>query len=508
MSTVGLPRSILVYAVALPLALLLGYVLTTPDSVKSVALVGALLAVLSVPLLLRWHYPLLIFAWNASVTIVFLPGKPSLWMLCAGISLGIAILNCVLDKRIQFQQVPSVTWPVLFFLAVVLITAKLTGGIGLRSLGSASYGGKKFVFIIAAVIGYFALSSQRIDFSRARTLAAVYFLSSWTSIVSNLAYILGPAFYFLYLFFPVDNALSQAVEDFAYAPTETRFSRLPGAAHAGTASLYFLMMRYGIRGLLDLSKPWRLILSVGLFGLSLLGGFRSAVVIIGLVFAVQFYLEKLHRTRMLIGIVVSALVLGSLILPFANRLPLSIQRSLTILPWIKLDEAARMNARSSLEWRLEVWKLLLPQVPQYLWLGKGYAIDPTDLYFAEESARRGLSKGFEGPGIAGDYHNGPLSLLIPFGIFGAVAFLWMLAACIRVLYRNFHYSDEKLRNINAFLLACFVAKVIFYFLAFGALNHDVPAFLGLVGLSIAINGGMRTEQPQEPSHEDALPQPA
>jgi hypothetical protein len=29
---------------------------------------------------------------------------------------------------------------------------------------------------------------------------------------------------------------------------------------------------------------------------------------------------------------------------------------------------------------------------------------------------------------AGDYHNGPLSILIPFGLFGMIAFLWLLGA--------------------------------------------------------------------------------
>jgi hypothetical protein len=498
-SAVGLPRSILIYAVALPLALFVGYVLAAPYSVTSLALVGLLLAVLSIPILLRWHYPLLIFAWNANITIFFLPGKPSLWMLCAGISLGISVLNCVLDKRIQFQNVRSITWPVLFLLAVVLITAKLTGGIGLRSFGSASYGGKKFVFIIAAIIGYFALSSQQINFSRARSLAGVYLLSASTAIAANLIYFLGPSFYILFLLFPVDNAMSQVVEDYLFAPSEARFSRLPGVMHAATATLYFLMMRYGIRGLLDLSKPWRLTLSIVLFCVSLLGGFRSTILLIALVLAVQFCLERLYRTRMLITILVVALIAGAALLPFSNHLPLSIQRSLTVLPWIKLDRDARLSAQSSWEWRVEMWKFMVPQIPQYLWIGKGYAIDPADMYLAEESMRRGLVKGYESSVVAGDYHSGPLSLLIPFGIFGVLAFLWLLIACIRLLYRNFRYSDERVQNINTFLLAYFVARVIFYFLAFGALHNDLPAFLGLAALSIAINGGML----KEPSSQKA-----
>jgi hypothetical protein len=492
-STIGLPRNLVVYVIVLPLALVLGYLLATPYQVRTLTIVGFVLAGLMIPIFLRWHHPLLIFAWNANITVIFLPGKPALWMLFAGISLGITILNCILDKRLQFQNVPSITWPLLFLLAIVLITAKLTGGIGLRALGSATYGGKKFVFIFAAVIGYFALSSQRIDLSRAPRLTAVYFLSSFTGMISNLVYLAGPAFYFLYLIFPVDNALGQAAEDFMIGDTGPRFSRLVGAAAAGTAALHFLLLRYGLRGLLDVTRPWRIIVAAGLLGLSMLGGFRSVLLMLGLLFLMQFYLERLFRTRLVIAVLIGGALSAALVVPFAKHLPLSVQRSLSFLP-LDIDAAARASAEGSLQWRLDMWRILFDDVPRYFWVGKGYAINPTDLYFAQESIRRGIGKDYEGALVSGDYHSGPLSVLIPFGIFGVLAFLWFIVAGARLLYRNYLFSDEKLRNINTFLFAYFVARAVFYFIGFGAFNNDLPAFLGLVALSISINGAVRRSQ--------------
>ncbi len=490
MNAVALPRSVLIYAVVLPLALVLGYVLATPDTTKSLLLVGLLAGTLSIPALLRWHYPVLVFSWNASVILAFFPGRPSLWMLFAGISLGIAILNCVLDKRLQFQHVPSITWPLLTLLAIVVITAKLTGGIGLRALGSSTYGGRKFVFIVAAVIGYFALSSQTIDWRRARTLTSVYFLSGLTGLIANLIYLAGPAFYILYWVISVDGALPHALEDMAIGSLDPKMARMPGAMLAGSSGICYLMLRYGIRGLVDMQKPWRLLLAVALFGLSLLGGYRSALVSTGLLFVVQFYFERLYRTRLAIAIVVGLLVGGALLVPMAKHLPLSVQRSVSFLP-LDVDANARAQALGSLQWRLDMWQMLVPQIPQYFWIGKGYAIDPTDLYFAEESARRGVVREYEVSVVAGDYHSGPLSILMPFGIFGLLAFLWFIVASIRLLYRNHRVSDPNLQVINTFLLSYFVARVIFYFFAFGALHNDLQALVGIVGLSIAINGGLR-----------------
>ena len=100
------------------------------------------------------------------------------------------------------------------------------------------------------------------------------------------------------------------------------------------------------------------------------------------------------------------------------------------------------------------------------------------------------STGTEGAELVGDYHNGPLSVLIPFGIPGTIAFVWLLIAGCKVLRANYLYGDPVFHRINTFLLAHFLAKIIFFFGIFGSLYSDLPAFIGLLALSVSINGGM------------------
>ena len=88
-----LPRWLLVYGVCVPLALMLGYLLASPFSSRSILVVGLVLVALAFPMLLRWHHPLLIFTWNAYLIVYFLPGQPSLGYTMAVVSLGFAILN-------------------------------------------------------------------------------------------------------------------------------------------------------------------------------------------------------------------------------------------------------------------------------------------------------------------------------------------------------------------------------------------------------------------------------
>jgi hypothetical protein len=208
-------------------------------------------------------------------------------------------------------------------------------------------------------------------------------------------------------------------------------------------------------------------------------------------FLVQFYLEGMFRTRLFFFLLLTGIVLGAALVPIAHKLPLAVQRSICFLP-LDWDPVAKRDAAGSWEWRLEMWRVVAPEIPKYLLLGKGYAINPTDMYLAQESARRGLAKGgSEGAIVTGDYHSGPLSILIPFGIFGVIVVVWFWIGSVRVLYLNWRHGDPRFRHINTFFLAYFIARIVQFLFVFGAIGSDLPIFVGILGLSISINGGVR-----------------
>ena len=118
-------------------------------------------------------------------------------------------------------------WPLLALGAVVLITAELTGGIGLRSAGGSANGGKRYVFVLAAIVAYFALTAQRIPLKQVKILLVGYFASALVPMVSNLIYLAGPAFYFLYWIFPVDMVYQQAAGEYSFARRDYDGQALP-----------------------------------------------------------------------------------------------------------------------------------------------------------------------------------------------------------------------------------------------------------------------------------------
>ena len=143
-----------------------------------------------------------------------------------------------------------------------------------------------------------------------------------------------------------------------------------------------------------------------------------------------------------------ALLLGVMLLvvctvPFVNKMPYNIQRALSFLP-VSIDSETRQQAQGSLEWRVQIWKAVLPQVPQYFFKGKGLAMSRADLDFSMSSLTGTMKESSEDQSwaaLASDYHNGPLSVLIPFGVWGAAAFIWFLWAGGRVLYRNYKFGS-------------------------------------------------------------------
>ena len=244
-----------------------------------------------------------------------------------------------------------------------------------------------------------------------------------------------------------------------------------------------MLAGYGIDRIFTWRYLGRFLIFLLMVLISLLGGFRSILLFFLLTFAILFYFEGLMRKPLLPILLLLLLLGGTVLIPFMGHLPLTIQRTLSFLP-LPVDPLAQASADATTEWRLQMWKNVLPLVPQYLWLGKGLAMNANDL------ANVGLESGSYGAELAGDYHSGPLSLIIPFGIFGVIAFVWLLIAGLKVLRQNYLYGNPAFLTINRFLLSFFIAKIIFYMVIFGAFKSDLAFFLGLVGLSICVNGGI------------------
>lgn len=477
-------RSLIVYAVCVPLAVWVGFLAAQQWDRSTFSVVGVLALVLFAPLLLRWHHFLLIVSWNLGMTIFFLPGSPQIWLFMVALSLGVSVLHRTLNSEAQFIPAPRITWPLIFLTTVVVFTIVMTGGIGLHSLGNEVSGGRNYILLLVAILGYFALTAQRIPPHRAGLYISLFFLAGCVSVVGDLAAFVPSSLYFIFAFFPVSGYdLDRGIGSIGF------HARYAGLGNLGMMGFLFMMARYGVRGIFLSGKLWRLFVFAFFTIAIFFGGFRSTIILCGLAFLVQFFMERIHRTRAFPVFIFCGLIAVALIVPFANKLPYTFQRALAFLP-LNIDRAARADAEGTKDWRLQIWKDTLPLVPKYLLLGKGYALSQLDLQAASSQSFHYLSDA-EAVGIVGNYHSGPFSVVIPFGIWGAIAIIWFWIASIRALYDNHRYGDPALRNINIFLFAYFIARVFLFLVVFGGLYGDMPGFIGIIGLSVSLNGGIR-----------------
>ncbi|HEY3932795.1 MAG TPA: O-antigen ligase family protein [Verrucomicrobiae bacterium] len=478
-------KSFITFAVIVPLALLFGYLLTGPLDTSTLLMVGIVASILVFPLLLRWHYQLMLFCVNASLAAFFIPGHPPLWLAVVPLSFGIAILHRALTKDAHFISVPQVTWPLLFMAAVIIITAKLTGW-GIRVMGSDVYGGKRYVYLLVGILAYFALVSRRIPPERAKWCVALFFLGGLTTVVGDLLPYVPQWSYFIFWLFPPEGY------DIARG-LDTEAVRFAGVYRAAGYVTMFMLAIYGIRGIFSAGKYWRLVLFCILFPVGLLGGFRTYIVFFGMFFVIQFFLEGLYRTSLLPKFAVAGIVVIIALFPLTPKLPYSVQRTLSVLPLpLQIDPAAQKDATASWDWRVKMWQAVLPQVPQYLWLGKGYLISTLDYNFVmgwDASVHSAFAQD-EGLALSDDFHNGPLTIIIPLGIWGMIGFLWFLYVAAHVFYANYRYSSPSLQTVNTFLLAYFASKALFFLFLFGSFYDDMFKFTTMLGLSVALNGGV------------------
>jgi len=497
-------RTLIIYVVCVPLAIIVGYLLTNPMDYSTLGVFGILALLLFSPLLLRFHYPLLLFSWFSSTTVFFLMGAPNLWLVMVVLSLGISVLERTLSGQMQFIRVPQITWPLIAMIAVAIVTAEATGGVGLRVFGSAIYGGRKYIYLLIGIMSYFALTSRRIPPEKAGLYVALFFLGQITKIIGDLFSIAPSWLYFVFWIFPPSAYASDQFE--------VGVTRLGGVSSAASGIMLLMMARYGLRGILLSGKLWRPFLFVALFALVFLGGYRSTLFSIMLAFVMMFFMEGLHRTRLLPAFVLFGILATTAMIPLANKLPFTFQRTLAFLP-LDLDQAAKQSAEDSTNWRFDMWKALLPQIPPHLLLGRGFAI-PTEEYNemmgmggTALGTGRGIDPSQGALALSYDYHNGMLSIVLCFGIWGVIAFLWFVFAGLRVTYLNFRYGDPALRTVNALLFILFFTQAGSYLSCMGGMQIalEIGFFLGYLGLSIALNNGVCRPAPQPAQADRPFP---
>lgn len=223
----------------------------------------------------------------------------------------------------------------------------------------------------------------------------------------------------------------------------------------------------------------------------------------------MFFMERMYRTRFVLVLAFSGMLAAVAVVPLAPHLPFAVQRAVAFLP-LDISQEAKTDAEASIEWRKKMWSALWVKVPQYLLLGKGIVITAEDLQVMGNTAfRESIDEGEQGLALAGDYHNGILSVLIPFGVWGLITYVWFMAAGLWVLYNNMKHGNPALQTVNMLLFGLCLLDFVSFLSCKGGLwiSNGCGYWAGHVGLSVALNNGVCREKSPVAAERTAM-QPA
>ena len=462
------------------LAITMGSAVADPLSLTGLSTAGAIMFTLALPVLMRHHHCLLICGWNFHMVFFFLKTDPAVREVLVLWSAGVLCLGYALDKKQKLQIYKPLLYPAALLFVGLLIAIYANHGIG-AIMNEGWYGGKRYLLVANAVLGTFVLGAVSIPPRLRGRMAAFFFLAGCSYAIGDLMYLLGAP--------GAVQMLLPSMISFYEMMAMGELSRFAGIGWAAMSVVFFLQLRFGIRGLMDFTKPWRGVAYVFFLGLSMLGGHRIAVLIPVLVFLIQLVAEGLLFTRYSAYVAsISVLVLVSLIV-VSDKLPLSIQRALSFLPGQK-SVLVLKDAQGTFDWRWEMWMTVLPQVPEHFWTGRGFLYSPTEQNIAQIGAMSSVFSSYEAALVEGTFHQGILTLLIPLGITTLVGFFWFVSLGLRITWRNYRFGDEAIKHINLFIFSILASRVLIYLLFYGQFETDMQVFAGLIGLSMALNGGV------------------
>lgn len=345
---------------------------------------------------------------------------------------------------------------------IVIFTATWRGW-GLKMLDSKLWGGMQYVSLIASLLFYIYSTHVTVSQINLKRTLGWFFLVSLVPAAASLSVQFLPGANWIRSFIEIGDQAEQQWQ--ASEVTRWTFMQYP-AVWIGAAGLFLYDRHSRITPMVLLAAA----LSFVMLGLS---GHRTVVVLLGL--TVLVYMTIRQRTASFPQFLKFAGLLALLLTAlyfFAGNLPLSFQRPFAWLPGIGITHEAGESAAVTSQWRIELWRQLLPMLPDYLWIGRGLAYVTTEANAAAVLASDRATQYVYFAAIH-NYHNGPLWLVLDLGLAGFVAGLvFMLGGIVRYgrALRRIP-PGEQWQTAYVVFYSLFTGYCIFFFAVIGGVNY-------------------------------------
>jgi O-antigen ligase len=410
-----------------------------------------------------------VFTYASGITVPYLPGQLGVfYVLVAG--LGCLLLLLIAFRRASIEGIGLTHWLLIAFVCLILFTG-FYRGMGFQAFGSDLWGGFYYIQLIFTASLVFSLPRVNMPARWWPTAAVSMAALSILPLIADMLVLRGVNFGLVRMFVLTGGDLDQQM---GAQMRGDLLQRLTSAGVTAQSLVIGFLVVVPTAKLFKVKSAPAILLLMGIVFLSLLSGFRmmTLLVMVVVLFAALFQ-RSLTGLRVVFGILASIGVVLALYL-VSESLPPNIQRAISWLPGISISDRAAEDASGTIAWRLDVWREAIRLIPEYFWIGKGFAYDGNLLiasrsgYDAYDSIRWAL--------VAGGYHNGYLSLILCLGALGLVLGLAMLVStALRLLRLNGQpWKDPKLHQCYQAFLAAFTCWVLVFLTVYGDVQAVFP----------------------------------
>jgi hypothetical protein len=359
----------------------------------------------------------------------------------------------------------------LFLLNMLLII--FVRGTGMSITGGATYGGGGYIRMAISLLFYSAATKIHLTEKQIRLILFGMLICSTVPLLAQWSIkATGGATGFLSNFISMS---SSDVAEGSYLAKEDALVRW-NTGGLNTTLMMAALVVPAIRKRTLLS--WGLI-AVAVY-LNLMSGFRGRMIGQGVILFVWLVYDSKNRQATFFKLAALGVLGWVVVLVILPVLPLAAQRALSFLPFVSehiTDPSVARTAQGSIDFRVDIWDMAWKEVPKYLLIGRGFSEDITQFAWLQRYWYQSVEFFY----YMHNYHSGPLSLLLDFGLAGlflGVAFMWKVSRNAWTGVRRFCAGrNDFISKYYAFLTIQFTYMCISFFLIFGDVREGFPTLI-------------------------------
>jgi O-antigen ligase len=402
------------------------------------------------------------------------PGRPFVWEAAAMLGwTGVAVTLALRQYSPEASTLIRRHW-LLFAGAIgyclVLVVLMYFRGVGVRVFGGSQMGGRIYFQQLLCAIFPLLFVLRPMSEERMVRLYVIQCLLSVTFLPADLVFayggkILEPLLYILEL--PNDgvNFEMQAMQ-FGIRRFQSFFFL--------SLSFYCLLLTWRrFEDYLNRNALSMWLATIPIIGLGLLGGHRNLILFLSFVIVISAWAQRFFSVVRLAVIVVIAGLIYLVVATNIREMPLSVQRSLSVVPGLQVDRQASDDGQATLEGRRAVRKAGLEASKDYRWLGRGFG-KPQVLMGEQTDMTQLLVE-------VGIFYNGTVGLLVNTGIPGTVAMFSFLGAGTWLAIRNLRHirrygAGDRFSRLGCVLSSLWIGQVFSFVFLHGDSEFAMRTF--------------------------------